>query len=250
MTRAYVRLLPASFARKAFALDEHGNRIPGREPYPPAAVAAFYGILCLADQQPYRGHFQSERLLRVLLEGGGVIGSTYSRTVPYLIEHKDLVREPGGTLYVDGWNELQEGDLTVVDRMNRYRGRKRSVTPPATPDVTDTVTEPVTDEVTPDVTEPTVYTPSSGSGSVSGSSYLPPSPPLPRGARNGLPRATGENPRAKGTAPRQVQEREARRAPIRLGELVAGVAAYQAQQAQAEPPADDVDFGTAPEAAS
>jgi hypothetical protein len=127
MSRAYLRLDPAAFERKAIQQD-----------YPPATFAAFIGVLCLAESQPERGKFRDERLLRALL---GKLG----RQVPDLIARGDLIRLGDGRLYLDGWDEWQEGDITVRDRVARVRARKR---PP--------VTVPT---VTP-VTERTVYTPS------------------------------------------------------------------------------------------
>jgi len=56
---------------------------------------------------------------------------------------------------------------------------------------------------------------------------IPPPPPAQRGARNGLPRDGGTNPRRNGTSPRQVEREIDRRAPQHLGEIVAGIAAFQ-----------------------
>lgn len=103
MTRAYVRLDPN--------LPEHKGS------YPDGALAAFVTVLCLAEEQPKRGRFKSERLLRVLLEKRG-------RWVPYLIEHEDLILQKDGSLYVDGWDEWQEGDWKVAERLHRVRTRK------------------------------------------------------------------------------------------------------------------------------
>jgi hypothetical protein len=103
MTRAYVRLDPN--------LPEH------KGDYPDGAGFAFVMCLCLAEEQPKRGRFKSERLLRVLLEKRG-------RWVPYLIEHEDLIVQQDGSLYVDGWDEWQEGDWKVSERINRVKNRK------------------------------------------------------------------------------------------------------------------------------
>jgi hypothetical protein len=99
---------------------------------------AFVACLCHADQQSERGRFRNERLLKVLLE-------KRARWVPFLIAHGDLVVLPDGRLYVDGWDEWQEGDLTVPERMVRLRARKNvtnGVTPVVTADVTGGVTVP------------------------------------------------------------------------------------------------------------
>lgn len=120
--RAYLRVLPESFGRKAFGVRDEAGALT-REPYPAAAVAAFYGILCLADYQPERGRFASLGVVKALLEGPNGEGRAYARQLPYLVAHKDLIVRPGGVVYVDGWDELQEGDLDVPTRMRVYRNR-------------------------------------------------------------------------------------------------------------------------------
>ena len=125
--RAYLRLDP---------------NLPDRKSdYPDGAYRAYIDTLCFAEQQPQRGRFRSRRLLAVLLD-------KRSRWIPYLLSHGDLTETDTGKLYVDGWDEWQEGDVTVSERMRRLRlrSRRRDVTP------TDT----------PEVTEPTVTVPSSG----------------------------------------------------------------------------------------
>lgn len=122
MSRAYLRVDPAMFERKVI-----------QQEYPPLAYAAYSAVLCLADSQPVRGRFRDERLLRALL---GPLG----RQVPYLLsrrdvipssEHAECVNCPTGhgspsQLYVDGWDEWQEGDWQVKERMARVRGRNRN----------------------------------------------------------------------------------------------------------------------------
>src|SRR6266566_4353632 len=103
MTRAYLRLDPN--------LPDH------KESYPDGALASFVLTLCLADQQSPRGRFKSERLLRVLLGKRG-------RWVPFLLQKRDLILQKDGRIYVDGWDEWQEGDVTVPERMARLRARK------------------------------------------------------------------------------------------------------------------------------
>jgi hypothetical protein len=129
--RAYLRLDPHASDRKS--------------DYPDGAFRAFFETLCHAEQQPQRGRFRNRKLLAVLLE-------KRARWIPYLIEHGDLVETESGKLYVDGWDEWQEGDVTVSERMRRLRSRQKGVTP------TDT----------PTVTPPTVTQPSSGGGSAGG----------------------------------------------------------------------------------
>lgn len=121
MARAYLRVDPAMFERKVI-----------QQRYPPLTFAAFTAVLCLADQQPVRGRFRDERMMRALL-------GPLSRQAPALLERGDVVpaashRECGncpvghgvpGQLYVDGWDEWQEGDWQVKERMARVRDKKR-----------------------------------------------------------------------------------------------------------------------------
>lgn len=137
MGRAYLRVDPALFERKVI-----------QQEYPPLAYAAFSAILCLADSQPVRGRFRDERLMRALL-------GPLSRQTAFLMEKGDVIlakkhRECGncpsghgsaGQLYVDGWDEWQEGDWQVKERMARVRGKKRngSDAPGSNPDRIPTV---------------------------------------------------------------------------------------------------------------
>jgi len=124
MPRAYLRLDPEFYERKA--LDQK---------YPPGAVAAYIGCLCLAETQPKRGRFRDRRVLAVLL---GSLG----RWIPYLVDHGDLIeQEKLPRLYVDGWDEWQEGDWKVAERIARVRARTHKITPMLTVPVTvaDTV---------------------------------------------------------------------------------------------------------------
>lgn len=123
MPRAYLRLSPSFYERKL--LDQQ---------YPAPAVAALIGCFCLAETQPQRGRFRDRRVLAVLL---GSLG----RWIPYLVEHGDLIeQEPFPHIYVDGWDEWQEGDWKVAERMHRLRVRTHGVTPVVTVPVTVPVT--------------------------------------------------------------------------------------------------------------
>lgn len=102
MTRHYIRLDPAFDERK--------------ESYPDGPYAALIGTLCLAEAQPDRGRFRSADYLRRILGKRG-------RHVPFLIEHGDLAELPDGRVYVDGWDEWQEGDWKVAERVERIRNR-------------------------------------------------------------------------------------------------------------------------------
>lgn len=123
MSRAYLRLDPEFFERKM--LGQH---------YPPGAVAAYVGCLCLAESQPKRGRFRDRRVLGVLL-------GPSARWIPFLVEHGDLIESDDlPRLYVDGWNEWQEGDWKVAERIARVRARTHRVTVEVTPPVTVPVT--------------------------------------------------------------------------------------------------------------
>jgi len=119
MSRAYLRVDPAMFERKVI-----------QQEYPPLAYAALAASLCLADSQPVRGRFRDDHLLRVLL-------GPLARQLPYLLEHSDIVPAsshrgcgncPSGhglpkQLYIDGWDEWQEGDWQVKERLARVRAK-------------------------------------------------------------------------------------------------------------------------------
>ena len=119
MPRAYLRLDPGYFERRL----ERGD--------PPGAVGAYVAILCLAESQPKRGRFRDEGILRALLT------PRFARWIPYLAEQGDLVLEGRRAIYVEGWDEWQEGDWKVAERIGRIRERKRiSGGNGLTPDVT------------------------------------------------------------------------------------------------------------------
>lgn len=178
MARAYLRLDPGYYERKVIDQD-----------YPAGAALALIGALCLAEYQPTRGRFRSRAVLRTLL-------GPNAKWVSYLVEHGDLV-ERDGVLYVDGWDEWQEGDWKVTERVRRIRAR-RSVTAGVTAGVTPPVTVAVTVATESDDSVATVYTPSDGgrqsvidSGRHSGAVATPPSPPRDRGGRRTRSRDLG-----------------------------------------------------------
>jgi hypothetical protein len=72
-------------------------------------------LLCAANRQPKRGVFKSCELAERVLGRG-----LYRRCV----ERGDLLPNGPG-VYVDGWDEWQEGDYTVGERMTRLRARRR-----------------------------------------------------------------------------------------------------------------------------
>lgn len=160
--RAYLRLDPNFADRKA--------------DYPDGAHRAYIDTLCFAEQQEPRGRFRSRKLLAVLLE-------KRARWITYLVQHGDLIETPTGQLVVDGWEEWQEGDWKVHERVQRIRNRKRQE------DTAPTVTPDTPATVTPDTVEP-VITPHSGGGGSGGK----PSAEAAR-RKNGPPNFMGFRPK-------------------------------------------------------
>lgn len=94
-----------------------------------------------------------------------------ARWIPFLLEKNDLVVVDDDELYVVGWDEWQEGDWKVQERVQRIRNRRRG--------------KQLTAQVTPDVTVATVNTPSEPLA-VSGKHLaIAVSKPPPRGFRGG-----------------------------------------------------------------
>lgn len=121
MARAYLRLDPSFYEKKL------------AQAYPLSAIGALAGVLCLAELQPARGRFRDLAVLKALL------GSAGARQVPFLMDHGDLRFEDDGRIYVDGWDEWQEGDVTVKERMVRVRNRKHDRNGSDAPDRNATV---------------------------------------------------------------------------------------------------------------
>lgn len=138
--------------------------------YTPAQIGAYVMLLSQAEQQPHRGRFRSlvelKAAMDCMVEEAGP-SAAMSKYVPFLLKQRDVVKLDGGPYYVDGWDEWQEGNWQVAERMRRVRERKHAHgpdTPPitradtgaGTPVDTARVTPPVTVDVTvgvtPDVT--------------------------------------------------------------------------------------------------
>lgn len=99
--------------------------------YAPAQFGAFVKVQLLAGRQTRRGRFRSVAALKAMLP------SAYARHVEFLVEQGDLIPAsrhapcdqcppgppPRGEVYIDGWDEWQEGDLTVGERMRVLRER-------------------------------------------------------------------------------------------------------------------------------
>jgi hypothetical protein len=166
---------------------------------------SFVRLMCAAARQPERGRFRD----RAVLERA--VGKS---KVTRAMARGDVVTLPDGRLYLEGWDEWQEGDHTVAERMKRMRDRrKRSktvsrVTPVASPDRNDVTTDAVAKELV-------------GIVGVGDSDDSPP-PPAGRRANGTNPRAIGTNPRANGTSPRQEREAQ-KRGPTKLHEILSAV---------------------------
>lgn len=191
MPRAYLRMSPD--------LDQH--------PDPLAMVKA----MCAAARQPDRGRFREPRVLE------RAVGKRQYRE---MVQRGDVVpASPGPGIYLDGWDEWQEGDHTVAERMHRMRARRRNkavspVTRPPSPRRNGVTTDAGT------TTEEVLQR--DGDGDVS-----PPPAKLGNRANGTNPRSLGTNPRANGTSPRQ------QRAAEKRGGMPDSVAAILARAAKA-----------------
>lgn len=74
-------------------------------------------LLCCGNRQPCRGRFKS-RELAISVLGRGL----YQRS----IARGDLSLDGHGSVVIPGWEEWQEGDLNVGERMRRLRERHRN----------------------------------------------------------------------------------------------------------------------------
>jgi hypothetical protein len=103
--RAYHRVDPLMDERKSH--------------YTPAQFGAFMKLQLLSGRQAHPGRFQSVAALKRAMP------AEYARLVPFLVEQADIVTLDDGRAYVDGYDEWQDGDLTVGERMKRLRERKK-----------------------------------------------------------------------------------------------------------------------------
>lgn len=87
----------------------------------------FVKLLCAGARQPRRGLFKDQAVFN------GCLGK---KAAEKLLARGDVLVKDDGSVLIDGWDIWQEGDLTVGERMRRYREKDRNST------VTPTVTEP------------------------------------------------------------------------------------------------------------
>lgn len=95
--------LPRAYLRMSPNLDQH--------PDPEGMVL----LLCAANRQPERGRFRDKPTL---------VRALGASRLKRFLARGDVVETPAGW-YVEGWDEWQEGDLTVGERQARIRDRKR-----------------------------------------------------------------------------------------------------------------------------
>lgn len=96
MPRAYLRIDPN--------IDQH-----------PDALGMLL-LLCAAHRQPDRGRFRDRTVL------SRAVGRN---RVTAMLRRGDVQELGDGRFYVPGWDEWQEGDHTVAERMRRMRDRRR-----------------------------------------------------------------------------------------------------------------------------
>lgn len=168
----------------------------------------FVRLMCAAARQTERGRFRN------LAQVQALFGKSRTRQ---MLDRDDLVTLPDGRLYVEGWDEWQEGDHTVAERMKRMRARRTSkrsktvspVTVPPSPERIGVTTDAVAKEVV---------------GIVGVGDDVSPPPQAGRRDEGTNPRALGTNPRANGTSPRQEREKQ-KRGPSSLSEILRKAAA-------------------------
>lgn len=166
----------------------------------------FIGLLCAAHRQPERGRFRDRRTLE------GLCGRAYVKAAYARGDVRDL---PDGRVYVPGWDEWQEGDMTVAERMRRMRDRRRRSDGAVTP-----AASPARIAVTTDASS------SSPSSSLLGvGDDVSPPPQVGRRSDGTNPRAQGTNPRANGHSPRQEREAQKRGGADSLATILAKAAA-------------------------
>lgn len=71
-------------------------------------------LMLWANRQPRRGYFKSLDVVKKLLG---------RKRLEACIARRDLARQGDGTFHLVGWEEWQEGDFTVGERMRRYRNK-------------------------------------------------------------------------------------------------------------------------------
>ena len=99
------------------------------------SAGEFVRLLEAAYQQPRRGRFKNVGVLRAAAGRGVAERALQRKDVVGHGSAVDCLDEKGKVrafcsddlphLYLQGWDEWQEGDVTVAERMTRIRNRKR-----------------------------------------------------------------------------------------------------------------------------
>lgn len=101
--------LPRAYLRISPDLDQHEDPL------------TMLRLICAAHRQPERGRFRGNASL---------IRALGKKRFHEAVARGDLERCRDDQWYLVGWDEWQEGDLTVGERMKRMRSRRRNgVTP-------------------------------------------------------------------------------------------------------------------------
>jgi hypothetical protein len=98
----------------------------------------FVRLLCEANRQPARGQFKTRALF------DAVIGRSSARR---LLAAGDAVELDSGKVVVPGWDEWQEGDVTVAERQRRIRSRRDNGVSQPLPHRDTTVTSPLLNRI-------------------------------------------------------------------------------------------------------
>ena len=167
----------------------------------------FIRLMCAAARQPERGRFRNISQVQALF------GKTRTRA---MMAREDIVPLPDGRVYVEGWDEWQEGDHTVAERMKRMRARRTSKRNRTVSSVTP-APSPARNAVTTDAVAKGES--SRGEGD---SDEISPPPQVGRRKDGTNPRALGTNPRANGASPRQEREAQ-KRGPTKLHEILTSI---------------------------
>lgn len=112
----------------------------------PDNLAEFIRIMCAANRQPWRGRFRNRAVLEALVGKSATRRAIHRGDLIPAAEHSCGYCPEGeatpDTLYLDGWDTWQEGDLTVAERMRGYRSRRNGRrNAPVTSTVTPAVTQ-------------------------------------------------------------------------------------------------------------
>lgn len=99
--------LPKAYLRIDPNMDQHEDAL------------TMVRLICAANRQPRRGRFKGE---------APIVRAIGRNKFKQAVVRGDLVLDGETVWYLDGWDEWNEGDLTVGERMSRLRERRNDVT--------------------------------------------------------------------------------------------------------------------------